>query len=165
MSAMSGSDGPSFKSWARTTVQLAGEGLVEALADRAVPAKLGGEGGPRSTGVGYRSQYVTLATSFLGPLALWLYAVPAEHEYGTNPRRPQLGAGLMRDSDTILEQPALAFGRLGVGNPFRWRKLKGDWEGYVLLLDADPLMTDSERAGEQLADAVLRGLGAAGLDR
>lgn len=70
----------------------------------------------------------------------------------------------MRDSDTVLKQPALGFGRLGTGNPFRWRKLKGDWEGYVLLLDADPLK-DARKSSEELIQAAIRGLRLAGLDR
>ena len=161
---MSSEAGEDFEVWARTTLQLAGERLVHNLSDAPVSADFGGEGGPRSTGAGYRSQYVTLAPSSLGPMAVWLYAVPPDHEYGTNPRSPQLGAGLMRDSNTVLEQPALGLGRLGAGNPFRWRKLKADWEGYLLLLDADPLMDPAE-SSEQLTEAVLRGLRAAGLDR
>ena len=156
--------GDDFEAWARSTAQHAAAVVLARLTDAGVPAELGGEGGPKSTARGYRSHYVYLATSRLGRVAVWLYVVPAGHEYGTSPREAQLGGGLMYDSDKPLEKDLLAHGRLGAGNPFRWQTLKGEWQGYVLLLDTDPSL-QSKAEGERLARAAFRGLGRAGLDR
>ena len=153
-----------FEGWARATANAAGDHLIGLLADAGVAAAHGGEGGPKSTGVGYRSQYVTFNSAALGRLAIWLYVVPPGHEYGTSERVAQMAAGLMRDSNTVVAREELAFGGLGQGNPFRWRRLKGGWEGYALILETDGAR-DVRAAGRELAEAVARGLDRGGLDR
>jgi hypothetical protein len=151
-----------FDEWARATARAAAGGLVQRLQNAGTPAALGGEGQAITTRPGYRSQYVTIASTRYGPISVWLYVVPAGHEYGTSSRAPQLGAGLMYDSDSVLPQDTFAFGGLGPGTPFRWRKLTGGWEGYVFLLEAD-IQLRPEAASDVLVSAVVRGLRAAKL--
>jgi hypothetical protein len=153
-----------FEAWARRAVQRASVTVLRHLREVGVAAEAGGEGGPKSTGAGYRSHYVMWVSTKLGPLAVWLYAVPAGHEYGTSTGHAQTAAGLMYHSNRAVEKDVLSYGRLGTGNTFRWRTLKAGWEGYALLREAQPPI-DSDAAGDELARAVIQGLGASGLDR
>lgn len=154
--------GADFERWAAATAMAAGSELVRQLTAAGSPASLGGRGAPRSTGRGYRSQYVTFKALDVGEIAVWLYVVPPGHEYGTGNRNPQVCAGLMNDSNWPLEREVLA---LRSRHPFFWRTLNGrDWTGYWLACEAD-LVAEPEAAGEQLVERVMQGLRAARLIR
>lgn len=122
-----------------------------------VTPTLGGRGTGLSTGPVYESRYVELVTKQHGTLAVWLFAVLAGHRYNDSRLRDRLGAGLMRDADTVLAQSALGPRSLQPPGGFKWRKPGPEWESYLLYIDAHPDADPSDE-GQRLAEAALGGL-------
>lgn len=64
-----------FEEWGRATLAAAALVLAQRLGPTA-DARVGGEGGPRTTARGYRSAFVRFTSAVGGRLAVWLFCAP-----------------------------------------------------------------------------------------
>jgi hypothetical protein len=116
------------------------------------------------SGSGYVSRHVHFRhPGYPVQRAVWLFVVSAEHRYNIGSLRPRAGAGLMQDADTELSELRSVAGLLRSG-AFTWRRHNDDrYQGYRLVVDADPEVDSPEARAEELAAAVLHGLRRASL--
>lgn len=136
----------------------------------AIPAPqqptIGKPGRAISAGRGYVARYVHFRRpDYPAQHAVWLFVVPPGHPYNIGGPRTRVGAGLMHDTNTELDESPFAAG-LSRGGPFRWqRHNNSDYAGYRLVLEIDPDSEPAEGVATKLADAVLHGLRRANLLR
>jgi hypothetical protein len=153
-------DAAAFETWARIAVERAA-GLVAAEIPE---ARTGPPAKGRRVKPGYVSRYVHFRHPEMpADRAVWLYAVPAGHEYDFKPAHDRVAAGLMQDPGTELDRSRFA---AGLNNAFAWSwktHIDDRYEGWRLALRVDPDSDAPDARGDELAEQVLRALRAAGL--
>jgi hypothetical protein len=151
--------------WGRPVVDRAAEAIMAAIPAAQQP-KIGKPGRAISAGRGYVACYVHFRRpDYPAQHAVWLFVVPPGHPYNVGGPRTRVGAGLMHDTDTELDESPFAAG-LSRRGPFRWQRHNNpDYAGYRLVLEIDPDREPADGVATKLADAVLHGLRRASLLR
>jgi hypothetical protein len=155
-------DADEFERWGRAAVERAAELVAAAISDATT--------GPPAKGRRVKSGYVSRYVHFRHPAmpadrAVWLYAVPAGHQYDFKPPHDRVAAGLMQDAGTELDKSRFAAG-LNSAYAWAWKThIDNRYEGWRLAIRVDPDTDAAQARGEELAEQVLRGLRSAGLIR
>ena len=143
-----------FEAWARPIILAAADRVRSEIPADQAPT-VGSEGSARSARRGYIARYVHFRYwAYPANLALWLFAVPAGHEYNVTRSTDNLGIGIKHDASDELDEAAWSLRVNPAG--FRWRShLDQQYAGFRIFLPAD-VDAESKTVIDILVDRALR---------
>jgi hypothetical protein len=147
-----------LEAWGRSVVERAAELILAEIPEAQIP-RTGATGRAITAGRGYVSRYVHFRRPDMADeRAVWLFVVPAGHDYNVDHTQARAGAGLMQNVDTELDPTPLAAG-VPKPNAFSWRRhLDQRYAGYRLFRGVDPDVESPDAVADELASRVLSGL-------
>jgi hypothetical protein len=152
-----------FEAWGRAVVERAAELIVAEIPPGQQP-EIAATRRRILGGTAYMSNHVHFRRpDYPAQRSVWLFVVPAGHQYNIGGPQPRAGAGLLQDPDTELDESRFAAGLIRSG-AFTWRRHNNsDYAGYRLVVEVDPDADATEAVAAELAAAVVHGLRRASL--